>query len=747
MKTTRRYYEFGDFRLVPEDGVLYQNGVPTAELPNKVLNLLLLFLESDGRVLSQDEIMRVIWQDTQVETANLKQSIYLLRKVLGETGANGETFIKTLPRRGYRFLAPVRVVELAVDTAGQNAPFLAVEEHTFSDVTIEEEILETDEAEEKPALLPKKPAYWTGRKALLAGLLSVIVCALAGYGIYRYGFAGKTLPPVNLENASWQKLTNSGDTQFAVISPNGEFVAYLALGENGDQSIYVLNVGTRSKMMLAPPRQVSIWGIAFSPDNSQVYYSAYNRQEAPSTGATLYAVPVFGGEPRRILEPVNSPISFTPDGSRFVYSSFCEDTKSNCLATANAADGSDRRAVATATTARFIAPNFSPDGTRILYVDGEKREDGVYWFIAEAPAGGGDARRITEPRKGRFFGAVWYPDGNGILLNAMANESRQNQLWYVSYPDGQITRITNDLIGYVGLGVSRDGKKIVSVQQTRTNSIWAAALGDGGLSTPPRRLTEDALLIQSMAYAPTGSIVFDSLDNGRMHLWTMNGDGSNRHQISPENIEEQYPAISRDGRLMAFLSNRSGAWQLWRSALDGSNPKQLTFGKDLPGTPKFAARGEKLVFEYPADGDARLVQIPVDGGEITSITDVMPFDWGISADGRRVAYSFSDASRNRTRVAVQSIEDKSDISYLEITPRDFLIFTPDGQSLLTKPPVGVPDSVATVYSYPIAGGEPKKVVSNPPENFYWADLSADGKQIAWVQGKLVSNVVLLTRKN
>ena len=83
MKTTRRYYEFGDFRLVPEDGVLYQNGVPTAELPNKVLNLLLLFLESDGRVLSQDEIMRTIWQDTQVETANLKQSIYLLRKVLG----------------------------------------------------------------------------------------------------------------------------------------------------------------------------------------------------------------------------------------------------------------------------------------------------------------------------------------------------------------------------------------------------------------------------------------------------------------------------------------------------------------------------------------------------------------------------------------------------------------------------------------------------------------------------------------
>src|SRR5215213_5746972 len=185
MKTMRRYYEFGDFRLFAEDGVLYQNDVPTAELPNKVLNLLLLFLESDGRVLSQDEIMRTIWQDTQVEAANLKQSIYLLRKVLGETGADNETFIKTLPRRGYRFRAPVRVVELAVETADRNAQLLAVEERVFSDVTIEEEILESDEPEKKPALLPKKTTYWTWRKALLVGVLGLLVCAAAGYGIYR----------------------------------------------------------------------------------------------------------------------------------------------------------------------------------------------------------------------------------------------------------------------------------------------------------------------------------------------------------------------------------------------------------------------------------------------------------------------------------------------------------------------------------------------------------------------------------
>jgi hypothetical protein len=66
---------------------------------------------------------------------------------------------------------------------------------------------------------------------------------------------------------------------------------------------------------------------------------------------------------------------------------------------------------------------------------------------------------------------------------------------------------------------------------------------------------------------------------------------------------------------------------------------------------------------------------------------------------------------------------------------------------LTKPPASVADSVSSIYSYPIENGKTKKIVGNPPENFYWADLSADGKRLAWVQGKVISNVVLLTQKN
>ncbi len=735
-----RYYRFDDFLLDSEEGVLYRNDEPVP-LTRKVFDLLLLLVRSDGRVLGHDEIAQALWADTTVEQANLKQSVYILRRALGEL-PDENRFIKTLPKRGYRFLADVSAIP---DTRRAGAIFAA--ERTVTDVYIEEEIIEEDAgepaAERVLTLSGSSRRVWL--KPLFLGLLFAVVFTTFGYGVYR--LAAKTnAATVDMENASWQKLTNAGDVHFATISPNGEFVLYVGLYENGQQSIRVLNVGNRSEMTVVPPADVSFWGASFTPDSSQIYYTVFDRKGEEKI-ARLYAVSVFGGAPRKILEPINSPIGFTPDGKRLVYSRMCRDEpKRLCLVTANAADGSEQREIASTDKNEFIAANFSPDGERILFTAGDNREDGWYWYLAEIPADGGARKIITEPCKGRIFGGIWFPDGKGILLSAVALDSKLQQLFYVSYPDGEITRITNDLIGYYSLGISADGKKIVSVEQTRTNSIWTVPFGESNMAAVSERLTKDTLVIQSMAWTPDGRIVFDSFDNGRTHLWMMNGDGSEKRQLSPEKIEEYRPAVSPDGKYLVFLSNRSGAWQLWRTNLDGGEPLQLTFGKDSPRHAKFA-EGGKILFEYYLNGGWRLVKMSVDGGEMTPVTDAGPGSWDVSPDGKMIAYTVVDENKNLTRVAVHTLEDKSKITFLEMTPRDFLLFSPDGKALLTKPPATVAENMSSVYSYPIAGGEAKRIVSNPPDNFYWADFSADGKRLAWVQGKVVSNVVLLARKN
>ena len=101
-------YEFGSFRVDGGERVLLRNGKPVA-LPPKVAETLVLLLSRAGHIVEKDEILRSVWPDTFVEEASLTQNISLLRKALGETHEE-HRYIETIPKRGYRFVAPVRVI-------------------------------------------------------------------------------------------------------------------------------------------------------------------------------------------------------------------------------------------------------------------------------------------------------------------------------------------------------------------------------------------------------------------------------------------------------------------------------------------------------------------------------------------------------------------------------------------------------------------------------------------------------------
>jgi TolB-like protein/DNA-binding winged helix-turn-helix (wHTH) protein/Tfp pilus assembly protein PilF len=104
----KHLYEFGHFHLDAGDRLL-RRGQERIDLPPRVFDTLVALAESDGRLLSKDELMDRIWPDSAVEENNLTQAIYLLRRVL-QDGENGNRYIETVPKRGYRFLAHVREV-------------------------------------------------------------------------------------------------------------------------------------------------------------------------------------------------------------------------------------------------------------------------------------------------------------------------------------------------------------------------------------------------------------------------------------------------------------------------------------------------------------------------------------------------------------------------------------------------------------------------------------------------------------
>ena len=141
------FYDFGIYRVDEAERLLLR-GDEVVPLTPKAFEMLLVLLEHSGHVLTKEELMKRVWPDTIVEEANLSHNIYKLREALGE-GRDGEKYIETVPRRGYRFVA--KVTERRDEGAD-----LIVEEHSRAHIVVEEDdtpqkVIETSAAPVSPA--------------------------------------------------------------------------------------------------------------------------------------------------------------------------------------------------------------------------------------------------------------------------------------------------------------------------------------------------------------------------------------------------------------------------------------------------------------------------------------------------------------------------------------------------------------------------------------------------------------------
>src|SRR5262245_11176905 len=107
MAGTSPVFEFGPFRLEPAESRLTKGGAPVQITP-KALELLVALAGRPGRLVTKEELLAEVWPDTFVEEGNLAVHITRLRQVLNDD--TGQSYIETVPKRGYRFVAPVHQV-------------------------------------------------------------------------------------------------------------------------------------------------------------------------------------------------------------------------------------------------------------------------------------------------------------------------------------------------------------------------------------------------------------------------------------------------------------------------------------------------------------------------------------------------------------------------------------------------------------------------------------------------------------
>ncbi len=200
----RLFYEFGRFRCEPREQLLLCEGKPVSLTP-KCFDILVALVESDGRLVSKEELMTKVWPDSFVEEANLTVNISALRKILGET-AEGNPYIETVPKRGYRFIAPI--TQCQPDASAELAGLGEAEKGA---------------AEDSLSLPARAPLHSAGRpRRLLAGLVTVLLgVVLAGlvYSVRHRSFSNSlSQAPRRLAILPFRNLSQNPDTDFLGLS-------------------------------------------------------------------------------------------------------------------------------------------------------------------------------------------------------------------------------------------------------------------------------------------------------------------------------------------------------------------------------------------------------------------------------------------------------------------------------------------------------------------------------------------------
>ena len=169
-------YQFGPYRLDPNERRLLRNGEPVPLTP-KAFATLVVLVQRSGRLVEKDELMKLLWPDSFVEESNLNQHVWTLRRTLGENKAGNE-YIETVPKRGYRFMAEVQEL-------GHEGFELVAERRTLTHIVTEDGV----EASERPRerlseseasnLIAGKRRWVTRRRALAVGGLGLLLLTVS----------------------------------------------------------------------------------------------------------------------------------------------------------------------------------------------------------------------------------------------------------------------------------------------------------------------------------------------------------------------------------------------------------------------------------------------------------------------------------------------------------------------------------------------------------------------------------------
>lgn len=589
----------------------------------------------------------------------------------------------------------------------------------------------------------------THPKALVFLLGVIALAALAIVLTVAYRWTATQTSSSNASSSRTMKitrLTSTGTADKAAISPDGKYLVHVA-SESGQQSLRVRQVNTNSDVQIVPPSDVQYAGLTFSVDGDFIYYVA---AEKNSSTSSLYQISTLGGNERRLFSNVGSAVTFSPDGQQVAFIRNFPDAGEDALMIASAHGGGERKLTVRKLPNFFRHVAWSPDGKTIACSAGSFVPSYTTYVVDVALESGKEKQIGTQ--SWMFMGQLaWIGDGSALILAASEQESSNfdaQQIWHVTYPEGEARRVTNDLNNYTGLSLTSDSNRLVTVQSETTANVWVVPNADANRATRTTTGTGKIDGRYGIASTPEGKIVYASKASGNLDLWMMDGDGTNQRQLTENSRINNHPAVSPDGRYIVFASDRTGASNIWRTDIDGSNGRQLTRGSG-EDNPQCSPDGKWVVYTLLGAGKPTLWRVSIDGGAPQELTDKYTAAAAVSPDGKSLACLYREEHPDSPlKLAIFPLEGgeltrvfDAPISAQEVSLVPPPRWTTDGRALTY---VVTSAGVSNIWLQPIDGGAPRQLTMFNADRIFSFEWSRDGKQLLVARGMVASDVVLIS---
>ena len=495
-------------------------------------------------------------------------------------------------------------------------------------------------------------------------------------GVFVMGADGRGLREIVACQGSYGRLPC--DIRFLALSPSGSqlaYLRYLPYRPGAIRSISVIRTdGTGGREIPCPQCGLGIGPLAWSPDGTRLAFGADLAGIGGDIGpnlSPLYVVDVAAGMVTKFIDiTTSSPYpSWSPDGKRIALAlerplRSGRMGLSHELAVINA-DGTALKTILDcdqAGCAGLYAPTWSPDGTRLAFVN-EQLGGGEIWIVG---TDGTIIRTLSPCIQGTCLNPdrlVWSPDGRSLAFEALA---ANHQAWdlYVMGAGGTNLRRVAERLGFILAWLpSVRVPRSVGPPPAETPGEHAspspyplgliAFAGDGGSGDAEstaiyvvdpdgnglRRLTHGSKSDLNPAWSPDGSLI--AFDRPAVHgrgIFVMNADGSDVRRIYSSPCGTVQPSWSPDGRSLAFIGvgpncNRRAVFVM---DANGSAIRQLTDRTGSTSDPAWSPDGRWIAFEQ--DGDLYLVS--PGGTDLHRLTD-LPGEESKPAwapDGRSIAF-------------------------------------------------------------------------------------------------------------